>query len=458
MDPIDVAGRAGPLPPRGYALPYYTRLGGDTEYLISNPGAVPVQGSLTIYGPECRAVGEPLRVQLDPTCTVSMRIRAIVPDHAGHAVLDVDGPVVIGIFYLRGSEAVVVGNALAGRDALLGMPVRQAAGSYGFSYRTQPFAPDVLTASVFVSNPNPTSLGGALTVYGERCEVVDRQQIGVRPGCTREYALPAGRYGFGRVRVAAPAVLNLLHFSAAAGGVTAAELLDEPLDVPEPQQGIGILIDDTHGGRAAVSGDLTVWESEMVAAGITVGHLTNAPLTAAALHPYRALAIVIPQAGYTPPEIQAISNFVTAGGGLFVAQDWGIDPNFGVNPWSLPTRTIMGDDSNLALDPVHNEAGDASRIRFDAGRNFGGHAVVSGLSTTSVSATCTFSGASGWDAVVITDSDSTPAMAATVVARDVGAGRMLVLGDSNILADMFIVEHENRMFGLRCAEWVTFQV
>lgn len=448
---------------RGYALPYFTRLGGDTEYLISNPGAVPVQGSLTVYGPECRPVGEPVPIQLGPMCTVSVRIRAIAPDHAGHAVLDVSRPVVIGIFYLRRDEAAIVGNALAGRDALVGMPVRVAAGSYGFSYRTQPFGQDTLTASVFVSNPNGTPLGGALTVYGERCDVVDRQQIGVRPGCTREYALPAGRYGFGRIRIADPAVLSLLHFSAATGGVTTAELLDEPLHVPEPPQGNGILIDDTHGCRGAASGDLTTWESALVAAGITVGHLTTPPLTAAALSPYRALAIVMPLIAYDPAEVQDISSFVSAGGGLVLGQDFGLDPAFGANPWTGPARSVMGafgllDDNNMALDPTHNEAGDASRIRFDVGRNFGGHAVVNGLSTTSVVATCTFSNAVGWDPVVITDSDSIPAMAATVVARTVAAGRVLVLGDTNTLSDTVIVEHENRAFGLRCAEWVTFQL
>jgi hypothetical protein len=33
---------------RRYALPYYTRLGGDTEHLISNPGSVTLMGSLTL--------------------------------------------------------------------------------------------------------------------------------------------------------------------------------------------------------------------------------------------------------------------------------------------------------------------------------------------------------------------------------------------------------------------------
>src|SRR5215213_8985850 len=101
MNTTNPPGDDRPVQARGYALPYFTRLSTDTEYLISNPGVVPVQGSLTVYGPECRPVGEPLRIQLDPACTASVRVGTMVADHAGYAVLDVSRPVVIGIFYLR---------------------------------------------------------------------------------------------------------------------------------------------------------------------------------------------------------------------------------------------------------------------------------------------------------------------------------------------------------------------
>jgi hypothetical protein len=108
--------------PAGYALPYYTRLGHDTEYLICNPGPLPVQGSISVYGRECRPVGEPIRVHIEPTCTQSVRVQPIIPDYAGHAVLDVSRQVVVGIVYLRPTDSTVVGNALAGRSSLVGTP------------------------------------------------------------------------------------------------------------------------------------------------------------------------------------------------------------------------------------------------------------------------------------------------------------------------------------------------
>ncbi|MGH3843705.1 MAG: DUF4350 domain-containing protein [Pseudonocardiaceae bacterium] len=367
-------------------------------------------------------------------------------------------PVVVGIVYLRPRDATVVGNALAGRSALVGMPTRPAAKTYGFAYRTLPLGPDTLEASLFVSSPNPASLGGQLMFYGERCELVDRQQIGVRPGCTREYRLPAGHYGFGRIRVLAPAVLNLLHFSANAGGITGAELLNEDTEVPEPPPpGGGILIDDTHGCHETyLFGHSTLWESALVSNGITVDHLSASPLTASALQPYRALAVILPLVSYDPAEVQVISDFVNAGGGLLIAQDWGLDPASGANPWSLPTRSVMSafgltDDGNFATDTTHNEAGNSYWIRFEAGRNFSPHPVVAGLTAISMHHTCTLSGGGVWVAAVTTDTDTQPPSRPVVMERDVGAGRVLVLGDSNVLEDLTIGEHENQAFAVRCA-------
>jgi hypothetical protein len=453
----------------GYALPYYTRLGHDTEYLICNPGPLPVQGSIFVYGRECRPVGEPIGVHIQPTCTQSVRVQPIIPDYAGHAVLDVSRQVVVGIVYLRPTDSTVVGNALAGRSSLVGTPTRPVPATYGFGYRTLPFGPDMLEASLFVSNPNTSTLSGELRVYGENCELLDRQQIRVRPGCTREYRLPVGHFGFGRVRVLAPAVLNLLHFSANTGGLTGAELLDANTEVPEPPPPeAGILIDDTHRCHDPyLFGSMAVWESALMAAGITVDHLTTSPLTAAALQPYRALAVIGPLVAYDPAEVQVISNFVNGGGGLLIGQDFGVDPMYpyNQNPWSLPTRSVMNafgiiDDSNDASDPTPNHYdGNSGWIRFEAGRNFGGgHPIVAGLTTIWFRLTCTLSGGSAWSAIVNTDTDTNPPSRPVVMERDVGAGRILVLGDSNPLDDSTIVQYENQIFAVRCIERLLFRI
>jgi hypothetical protein len=256
-----------------------------------------------------------------------------------------------------------------------------------------------------------------------------------------------------------------LHLSANAGGVTGAELLSEEINpsVLTPAPAAGLLVDDTHGCTGSeVPPQLTTWESAVVAAGIPVAHLTG-PVTAAALHSYRALAVIRPLIAYAPAEVQAIFDFVYAGGGLLTLQDWGIDPRFGAHEWSWPTRSVIGafgltDNSDFALDQLHNETGNAMHVVFEVGRNFGVHPIVDGLNAITLPATCTFSAGSPWTSVVVTDGDTLPPGRAVVVEREVGAGRVLVLGDSNIIADTWIGERENATFGTRCAERVTFRI
>jgi hypothetical protein len=45
-----------------------------------------------------------------------------------------------------------------------------------------------------------------------------------------------------------------------------------------------------------------------------------------------------------------------------------------------------------------------------------------------------------------------------VVVRGLGAGRVLAFGDSNTWANHLIAHLDNRKFGVRCAEWLLFQI
>lgn len=453
----------GPPAFTGYALPYYTRNGADTEYLFSNPSAVTVTGKLVAFGPKCQPVGEPVAIKVGPHCTQSVRMRAIQPDHAGHVVVTAQKPLVATILYVR-EDLAVVGNAIAGPDAGTVSTTAKRA-TYGFGYRTLPLGPDTLDATLYVSNPATAPLAGLLNVYDQKCQRLEPVKFSVRPGCTRELPLPAGHFGYGQVRVGGPAVLNLLHFAKSAGGLTGAELLGDAQRVQEPPPlGSGLLIDYTHGCRGAASGDTGPWEAAIVAAGNTVDHLLTPPITAAALQPYRALAIIMPRTGYTSAETQAISDFVQAGGGLLIAQDYGVEPGLGgPMPWSWPVRSVLGifgliDDNNIALDALHCDSGIPGNVVFDAQRSFNAHPVVAGLKSVSVSATCTFSTAAGWSTVIKTDTDSTPADQPVLVEQAFGAGRVLVFGDSNTFSQYEFAKYDNTTFGVRCAERVLFKI
>ena len=462
---LPMPGEDRPPEQRGYALPYYTRDGGDTEYLLSNPGPVSISGSLVVFGPDCKPVGEPVGIKVDPHCTQSVLVRPIVPDHAGHAILAVDRPLVVSIFYVRKDELAVVGNAIAGPDAVVGWLPPAKSRTYAFGYRTQPLGTDTLAGSLFVSNPNTTNLAGVLSLFDQACRPLRPMKFSVRPGCTREFPFPGGRFGYGQVRVAGPAVLNVLHFARSAGGLAAAELLGDANQIPEPPPpGAGLLIDYTHDCRSAATGDLTAWESAVAAAGNTVDRLTTSPVTLAALQPYRAFAVVIPRIAYSASETQAISDFVTAGGGLLIVQDHGLDPGLGgPMPWSWPTRSVMGafglvDDDNLARDVQHNDGGNPGRVVYDSARCFRPHPVVAGLTAVMGDATCTFSSAAGWTTIIETDADAVPPNQPVLVERSVGAGRVLVFGDSNSWTDIEIAKYDDNALGVRCCERVLFKI
>jgi hypothetical protein len=447
---------------RGYALPYYTRLGGDTEYLISNPGAVTVTGSLVVYGPECLPVGEPVRIKVGPHCTQSVRVRAIVAEQAGHAFLATNQQPVIAIHYVR-KDLALVGSALAGSDALVAWPPKTRSLAYGFGYRTLPLGPDTLDGSLFISNPNTTPLSGVLRVFDERCKSALAEKFSIRPGCTQEFRFPPKHYGYGQVSITAPAVLNLLHFAKSAGGLTAAELIGAANRVLEtPPAGTGLLIDYTHDCRSAATADLIIWEAALVAAGNKVDRLLSAPITAAALQPYRAFVVVMPRVAYTSPEVQAISDFVDAGGGLLVVGDFGVDPAVVTMPWSWPTRSVMGafgvtDRNNVAEDALHNDGG-PGRIVFASQRCFKPHPITNGLSNVLVDATCTFAASAGWTTIVETDSDAVPPNEPVLIENAFGAGRVVIFGDSNSANDTNIGKYDNQAFALRCADRVLFKI
>jgi uncharacterized protein DUF4350 len=452
----------GRVDQRGYALPYYTRLGSDTEYLISNPGVMTITGSLVVYGPECVLVGEPVRIKVGPHCTQSVRIRAIVAEHAGHAFLATNQLPVIAIHYMR-KDLAVVGSALAGSDALARWPPKTRSLAYGFGYRTLPLGPDTLDGSLFVSNPNTISLNGILQLFDERCEEALAEKFSIRPGCTQEFRFPPKHYGYGQVTISAPAVLNLLHFAKSAGGLTAAELIGAANQVQTPPPpGSGLLIDYTHDCRSPATGDLIKWEAALVATGAKIDRLLSAPITAATLQPYRALVIVGPRIGYGSSEVQAISDFVQAGGGLLIVGDYGVDPSIITMPWTWPTRSVMGgfgviDDNNMAEDAQHNDGGPGNVI-FEASRCFKPHPIVTGLSAISVSAVCTYSLATGWTTVIATDSDAVPANQPVLIERSFGAGRVLIFGDCNSATDTEIAKYDNQTFALRCADRVLFKI
>lgn len=456
-----LAGRLTVIRPfRAYAIPYYTVGGADTEYLISNPNSQPAKVTLVVYGKNCRAVKKQ-QFSLKPNCTKTVRLRAIAPERAGHAVLVSTLALIGHILYLRQKDIAVVGGELAGCDNLFSWPSREKSRTYGFGYRALALGHDNLGGSVFVSNPHATAMTGSLVFYDQTCTPTRPRRIAIKPGCTAEYKFPKGHYGYGRIQVSDQAVINVLHFTASSRGVAAAELLGETnkLTVPatDPTPGKKILFDNTHSCRPGVTNDWTDYEKALVNAGYSVAHHTAPSVTLAALRKHDVFVIVIARQSYTEAEKKAISDFVNQGGGLLIVQD------FGNAPWSVPTREVLNyfganDDNNFMHDPTNNVGGQTDDVVFDYQRNFLGHPITNGWKSFHVDAAASLSGGQGWQTIVETDDDADPARRPAVITRTYGEGRIVAFGDSNTWANHLLGNLENKRFGIRVAEWLLFQI
>lgn len=443
-----------------YVLPYYTRGGSDTEYLISNPNASPLTGTLAVFGKRCE-VARGIRFRLDSNCTRTIRIRAIVPENAGHSVIVVTGEVIGHLLYLRADDTAIVGGELAGRGNLIKLSSEEKSRTYGFGYRAVALGATPVSGAVFVSNPLAVPLTGVLIFYDQKCQPLPRRRVAVKPGCTAEYPFPANRYGYGRIQLSGQAGINVLHFLAKTGEIGAAELLDEgnrvsgPPSLPTGRS--KILFDYTHVCHAGL-GFMTKYEAALTASGYTVSHHTATTVTLSALQAHHLFIVSTPRTAYSASESKAIADFVNSGGSLMILQD------FGNAPWSAPTRQLLNafgasDDNNFVDDPTnHFPPGDIDNVVFDSTRNFFPHPILTGVTSFHVDAASSLSGDSNWTTIVESDDDSIPARRPMIMVRPFGAGRILACGDASLWSDNHIVNLDNKLIGVRCAEWLLFRI
>lgn len=256
-------------------------------------------------------------------------------------------------------------------------------------------------------------------------------------------------------------MINVLHYAGRAREIAAAEVVGEAnrLQGPAkpPARRKKILFDDTHGCRPGAVGDWTDYEAALTGAGYTVAHHTAPTVTLSALQQHDAFVIAAARSSYSAAEKTAVSDFVNAGGGLMIVQD------FGNAPWSVPTREMLNlfgvsDDNNTIADPTnHFPPGQTNAVVFDDTRNFFPHPILTGVKSFLVGAASSLSAGAGWATIVETDDDSIPARRPEVIVRGFGAGRIFAFGDSNAWANELIGNLDNRKFGVRCAGWLLFR-
>jgi len=442
-----------------YGLPYCTLNGGDTEYLISNPGTSLLTATLYVIDKKCRAM-KPIKYTLKPNCTQSVLLRKRQPEHAGFSGLVVSKAVVVQILYYR-KGLQVAGGELTDKDNLLLWLRDEKYRTYGFGYRRAALSTEDISGSVYVSNPNGTTMSGRIVFYDQKCRVAAKRAIRIPARCTAEYPFPKGRYGYGRAEVSLPAVINVLYSDGRSGHLTAAELvgsgdlLDVPADPPTP--GKRILVDYSHDNRMGGFQPFSKFVPSLRAGGLTVTEYQSGSITSALLRKHDAMVLSCPRVMYTDAEMKAITAYVNEGHGLMITTEYG--DGIGRENANKILNLFGGQtDFNIIKDPTDNWQGTTYWPIFDYQRNFHSHPIVHGYKIVSAYGATSLAGGSGWQTVIETDSDSEPPNRPVLLARAFGRGRVLAYGDTNTFAGVTADRHENKKLALRCGEWILFRI
>lgn len=223
-----------------------------------------------------------------------------------------------------------------------------------------------------------------------------------------------------------------------------------------------ILIDQGHGNYYSL-GNGDEWSyfgfvSALQDAGYEVESTTSNPITYDELANYSSY--VIPLAGISPTgeENQAMQEYVENGGSLFLIADWG-----GI--YSDPSQTLANVfgvtlDANTVTDPNDFIGGNDFWVTYD-NANFSSHILMDGLNQLQTYAsTAMFPGTAS--PLIITDPDASPPNRAIAVALGYGAGRVVIVGDSNYFSDANstypgtgLNVDDNKQFAVNTLNWLS---
>ena len=193
-----------------------------------------------------------------------------------------------------------------------------------------------------------------------------------------------------------------------------------------------ILFDESHNEHNYLDDDdpnnqnnawsLTTWRDTLVSNGATVDKLQTGPIDSTALNGYNVLVISCPRVALSQAEINAIETFVSEGGGLLLISE---ADHYGNDSY--------GTDAPANIDAIS----DVFDISIDFTETYGPssqiltHGITSGVNTVM-----------WWYGTNVTPSGSAFALIKTadnaddfMAANEYGAGRVVVIGDTNIWSD-----------------------
>lgn len=208
----------------------------------------------------------------------------------------------------------------------------------------------------------------------------------------------------------------------------------------EATTGGNVLWDVTHG--IYLGYDPTNFYSSLVtllnSAGFSI-YTTSAGLDNLNLAPYDIIVVNLGSSwtsGYTPSEVAAIDNFVNAGGGLLVMGDNPDVPNVNINPVAQTFGCTSGVSILSPNDLYIN--------------NFTAHPIFAGVTEIYNRAAGELTASAPSSLVAWEPGDH-----GVVSVAEVGAGKVVILGDMNLWDNTYISNSQNQLFAENVFTWLS---
>lgn len=204
--------------------------------------------------------------------------------------------------------------------------------------------------------------------------------------------------------------------------------------------GGNVLWDLTHGvtGNYQPSGSYSSLVSLLNNSGFTIA-TTDVGLNNVDLSDYQIVVVNLGSAWnsvYTSSEVSAIEAFVQNGGGLLILGDNANTPNANINPVAQAFGTTVG-VSYLSPNDLYIT-------------NLDNHPIFNGVSEIYYRAAGEVTGSSPSELVAFDPSNK-----GAVTAAEVGAGRVVVLGDINGFDNTYIPNSDNQLFAENTFNWLS---
>lgn len=449
-----------------YPLPYCNLFGLDTEYLISNPNQVEALAELYIWGKKVAddncLVFHYERIKLGPHCTQVFKIPTDLPpeerehvnNYAGHAILIVEVPMITNILYYS-SDKKIVGEELVGPKDTISTEGK----TYAFGFRTSSIGTIELNAVGFISNLTQYKLSAKVAIYDQLCKLNSSNDFTIRPFCSAKFEVPEKLYGYGRIEVNHPALINIMHLNKES--VASAELIKDSHKVEGPaypESGRNRILFDARSALGTFVSTFSEFKAVLQDKGYQVEDHTEGELTTTILNNHDVLFVYFSNPDYTDEEKNVLVNFVKGGRSLMVIGEWGHGAFSDHIVDLLPLFGATYDD-NTVEDLTHCQQDPyyfPHWVLYDSERNFNAHPVLLGIESIMLYAHSTLSGAE-WNNLIVTDDDAVPSNRPVVISRLFGEGRILVIGDSNFIS-YHIDDYNNKQFGVQCIEWLLFMI